>query len=1159
MLKKFDHIDIDEINQRYQEYLNQEEKKGKPITRFDIEKPPPQRPSGYRIYKGLAEKRGAVLIFVPGMIQIQKLQEAISHEFDDSKSLTIYPLHSDIVIDQQARVFEKPKEFYRKIIISTGIAESSITVPDIKYVIDFCLTKELYCDPNTNYSHLRLEWASKASLKQRKGRAGRVSDGRCYRLITKEFYKELNAQTDPAILREPLESVILNLKRLEQSGEPRQILALAIQPPKLSGIEKTIILLKEVGALTLKCKNSKVMNRHDGDLTYVGRIMANLPIDVRLSKLILLGHTFGKLNEAIIIAAGLSKKTVFTCYYKSYLESFNSKWIYSQGWMCDCLCILNAFKVYEDYKIKGEFDDSKRAYRWAKENNIELGRMKEVYKLQEELRNRLVTLNIKSTDHIKLRDDRSPRLEQGEYDIDDDDDVESTNLIIKIILAGAFYPHYFTSNKIDLDEATKTTGGHDMLNTVQLKNLPMDEGILYNEKIQKMFNPCANLITTHFDGTKAYLEFKSKHSEIDSNVNIGVYRAVQMRLLRLPTKLKRYNTVKTNEKLKYLKDLTLSTSDSLMKVNVSIDSINKGALKFDKLKLNKKCKSIKSTYNPGFNAILIKDESEDDDEDDEDDEDSKTVCSESSNDEFINPKSETNRSNENKLRPNKYFSIFSIQKDNENKNDYNTKSKSSQNISDSERYLSSSSLHNISTNRLTPCNNDYIQTLHLSNPRYILPAKVDDGLMIKILVTEVVSCAHFYAQISDDQHEMVLHTIIAKLNVPTYPKKTLNLHDLKTDTLCLAYYYSCVENCSGNYRAKILHYDRKSNQVEIQYIDFGNKVKKRPDELFELTEDLLKYPYQAIECRLANIKPNIIKNPNGVWSNRINKKFKEKTMNSDFNYEIKIVAIESNIVFVDLYGIGVTVDKKINFNDYLIKEGYAEKTIANRMESKSNLSLYSSGESLFIPMRQADVVSKIPTHVPHNQSYTSILNQSNYSRQSRSRLFDDIDYDNNSTISSDIINHNEDEDESQFFGEIEIKGPYSPLEVTYFSLVNSGANKKIRTERESINYACIDDDPTSEYGRLMIGVDISLSANMESILLRKTTLMPKIKGIASICCLMFCPVMELRVDVERTYFTGALCGLGFDKDSGAINPENDIEIAFDVEIDFNDFTMVSEN
>ena len=89
----------------------------------------------------------------------------------------LLPLHSSITRDEQQRVFLPPRQGYRKIILATNIAESSITVNDVKYVIDFCLTKSLSCDPSTNYTCLRLEWASKFQAIQRKGRCGRVSEG----------------------------------------------------------------------------------------------------------------------------------------------------------------------------------------------------------------------------------------------------------------------------------------------------------------------------------------------------------------------------------------------------------------------------------------------------------------------------------------------------------------------------------------------------------------------------------------------------------------------------------------------------------------------------------------------------------------------------------------------------------------------------------------------------------------------------------------------------------------------------------------------------------------------------------------------------------------------------------------------------------------------
>jgi len=171
------------------------------------------------------------------------------------------------------------------VIISTSIAESSITVPDVKYVIDFCLTKSLYCDQDaTNYTSLRLEWTTKSSMDQRRGRAGRVSNGKCYRLITKRFMKSsIQSYPSPAILRQPLDKIILNIKKLKPNEEPKRILAMALTSPKLDNIEKTMILLKEAGAISLY-KNG-ALSAEDGDLTYAGSIMADLPIDVRLAKL----------------------------------------------------------------------------------------------------------------------------------------------------------------------------------------------------------------------------------------------------------------------------------------------------------------------------------------------------------------------------------------------------------------------------------------------------------------------------------------------------------------------------------------------------------------------------------------------------------------------------------------------------------------------------------------------------------------------------------------------------------------------------------------------------------------------------------------------------------------------------------------------------------
>jgi ATP-dependent RNA helicase TDRD9 len=209
-----------------------------------------------------------MLIFVPGMEHINYVNAFIKEHRPNSQ-LVFSQLHSDIALEQQKEAFSYAPRGCRKIIISTSIAESSITVPDIRYVVDFCLTKQTHTDELTNLTSLELAWASQSNLDQRRGRAGRVESGICYRLITEEFYKRLPQFPYPAILREPLDKVVLRTKRILPTMAPKNVLALALTPPSLQDIERTVLKLKECGALSLFDRNG-VMCSYDGNLTWAG-------------------------------------------------------------------------------------------------------------------------------------------------------------------------------------------------------------------------------------------------------------------------------------------------------------------------------------------------------------------------------------------------------------------------------------------------------------------------------------------------------------------------------------------------------------------------------------------------------------------------------------------------------------------------------------------------------------------------------------------------------------------------------------------------------------------------------------------------------------------------------------------------------------------------
>ncbi|XP_054758320.2 ATP-dependent RNA helicase TDRD9-like isoform X1 [Lytechinus pictus] len=466
----------------------------------------------------MVKNRGTVLVFLPGIREIQEFEKLLPGQ-GSKERLVVIPLHSSITTQEQARAFIRPEEGFRKVILSTNIAESSITVPDIKYVIDFMLLKCLVCDVETNYQSLQLNWASKANAQQRKGRAGRVSSGRVYRLVHKAFYEEyIDEFAIPEILRCPLEQLILQVKVLDL-GEPKAILALALEPPNLDNIEKTILLLKEVGGLTTV--RSNVANPHDGDLTFVGSILASLPVDIRIGKLLVLGHVFGCLKECLVIGAGLSLKSFFSQPYKRALEAYKSKLKWDSGSFSDPIAILNAYREWERCKDNGFFARSRRAEReWADERMIQLNPLREVAKLVAELEDRLSNANI--------------RLPKGNPRNQQRQDPTHNLLILKVVLAGAFYPNFFTWVPSDEAESLKILSGKDPCTTVMVKNVP-PHGELYASSIGKLFQCCGKGKKLFFEDTKLFVQFERQSDY--SAILPAVYHAVKMRHLKMPLEL----------------------------------------------------------------------------------------------------------------------------------------------------------------------------------------------------------------------------------------------------------------------------------------------------------------------------------------------------------------------------------------------------------------------------------------------------------------------------------------------------------------------------------------------------------------------------------------------------------------------------------------------
>ncbi|KAL1485276.1 hypothetical protein MTO96_047366, partial [Rhipicephalus appendiculatus] len=443
-----------------------------------------------------APNRGAVLVFLPGYEEISTFTDMLR---DDCISLrwTVLPLHSTVTQQEQQSVFLAPPKGHRKIILSTNIAESSITVPDIKYVVDFCLTKCLVCDPDTKYSCLKMEWASKANCKQRQGRAGRVSEGRLYRMVPEGFYQ--NHLPEYGIPE--MQLTVLKVKKLALD-EPRAMLGLCLDPPDLGDIERAILVLKEVSALTT---------------------------------MILLGFVFGVMEDCIIMAACLSIQSMFSRPFQKLLEAYKSRMAWAEGSFSDCLAMLKAYKVWQDMRMQGAF--SRRGglneREWASRNFLQYKRLLEVEQLVQEIQMRLVKFNI----HCLDRPNRAP-LNPDQHLI-----------ILRMVICGAFYPNYFYQE--DLDEAACCRGlMTDPLSTVILNGIPQNQGILYDHAIRSLLAPCSSRMKIVFEESRAAVEFLQK--ERRDGVLPAVYTAVKMRQLRMPLELSLFRPEDAKEKLERL-------------------------------------------------------------------------------------------------------------------------------------------------------------------------------------------------------------------------------------------------------------------------------------------------------------------------------------------------------------------------------------------------------------------------------------------------------------------------------------------------------------------------------------------------------------------------------------------------------------------------------
>ena len=313
---------------------------------------------------------GDILVFLTGQEEIEAMEEMLQEVARKAgkmmRELVVCPIYANLPSELQTKIFEPTPPGARKVVLATNIAETSLTIDGIVFVIDPGFVKENVYNPKTGMESLVTTPISRASANQRKGRAGRVGAGMCFRLFTKwAFMNELEESTTPEIQRTNLNSVVLMLKSL---GINDLIDFDFMDPPPAETLIRSLESLYALGALNDK-----------GELTKIGRQMAEFPTDPMLAKAILAADKYGCVEEILSIVSMLGEASSLffrPADKKIHADSARARFTNRDGG--DHFTLLNVWN---------EWVDNDFSMVWAKENFLQYRALKRARDVRDQLAN----------------------------------------------------------------------------------------------------------------------------------------------------------------------------------------------------------------------------------------------------------------------------------------------------------------------------------------------------------------------------------------------------------------------------------------------------------------------------------------------------------------------------------------------------------------------------------------------------------------------------------------------------------------------------------------------------------------------------------------------------------------------------------------------------
>ncbi|KAI5852980.1 P-loop containing nucleoside triphosphate hydrolase protein [Morchella snyderi] len=327
---------------------------------------------------------GAMLVFLPGLEEITGLDEALrirkplGVDFSDANKFKLCLLHSSI--PNQNEVFDDVPEGCRKVILSTNIAETSITIPDVRYVIDSGKMREKQYEQARRITQLVCTWISKSNSKQRAGRAGRVQNGNYWALFSRNRFESMRATGLPEMLRSDLQEICLDIKAQGFTDPVKQFLSEAIEAPTPNVIDASLNQLMTLGALT---DNER--------LTPLGRVLATMPVEPALGKMILLAVIFRCLDPIIILGASTAARDLFVSPPEKRQDANRAKHAFVRGTGSDHMAMVNAFREWRWIRDQnGQY----AASRFADDNFLHKGALRTLEQTAEQIEEILVQASI---------------------------------------------------------------------------------------------------------------------------------------------------------------------------------------------------------------------------------------------------------------------------------------------------------------------------------------------------------------------------------------------------------------------------------------------------------------------------------------------------------------------------------------------------------------------------------------------------------------------------------------------------------------------------------------------------------------------------------------------------------------------------------------------